>query len=327
MPTIRVSVAGPNSLLGQHLLARLVDDPDVEIVSLHDQLAATASPRLSDSRHWNVEPEIANRLSQIPLLPPEAPALAPVLLSFLPDEGACRIEAQHLERGTRVITHCEYARLAVPLVLPAGGMTSCKAQHLATPNCTTAISAQVLRALHNDHGVAGATITTLQAISGTDLPGIAAHEVHDQVVGHLEGEANALSRELGVIFDNSFAVDAFATRVPVWRGHTITMAIRLHNHSNAAAVRATLTKAEHLRVGTLPTGRDRFSQNAPLATITNVRDGSQGVLLVLKADNLEMATTGLMQWALHAYATNGLTTGSKGSIVRTQTLEGHSEKC
>lgn len=314
MTTTRVSIAGPNSLLGQHLLARLLDDPNVEIASLHDRLATTATPRLSDSRQWNVDPEVANRLSGIPLLPPEAPALAPVLLSFLPDDGARQIEAEHLERGTRVITHCQYARLAVPLVLPAGDTINLNAQHLATPNCTTAICAQVLRALHNAHGVTGATITTLQAISGTDLPGMTAHAIHDQVVGHLDGEASALSEELGAIFNDAFKVDAFATRVPVWRGHTITMAVRLDNHSNAAAVRATLSKANDIAVSALPNSRDRFSQDAPIAAVTNIRDGAHGVLLVLKGDNLEMATTGLMQWALHSIGSPN----STDSIAQTE---------
>jgi aspartate-semialdehyde dehydrogenase len=298
-----VSVAGANSLLGQHLLARLVNDPYVRILSLHDRLAGGESVNISDSQHWNVDPEIANRLISVPLLPPEAPALASVLLSFLPDDGAQEIEAQHLARGTRVITHCEYARLKVPLVLPSVGPKSSAGQHLATPNCTTAICAQVLQALHATHGVKGTTITTLQAISGTDLPGMHAHTIHDQVVGHLEGEARGLSEELGVIFENAFVVDVFATRVPVWRGHTVTMSITLKNHADAAAVRATLFATEGIAVSSLPTGRDRFSSDSSLATVTNIRDGAQGVLLVLKGDNLEMATTGLMQHALHSLGT------------------------
>lgn len=301
MRTKRVSISGVNSLLGQHLLARLENDSDVEIVSLHDRLANGENVQICDTRLWNVDSEMVKHISGIPLLAPEAPALAPILLSFLPDDGAQEIEAQHLARGTRVITHCEYARLSAPLVLPGAGTMNSTAQHLATPNCTTAICAQILHTLHNAHGVTGTTITTLQAISGTDLPGIAAHTIHDQVIGHLEDEARGLSKELGVIFNDTFAIDAFATRVPVWRGHTITMSIGLGNQANAAAVRATLTEAKDIAVSELPTGRECFSPDAPIATVTNIRNGAQGILLVLKGDNLEMATTGLMQWALHNF--------------------------
>jgi aspartate-semialdehyde dehydrogenase len=297
-----ISVAGANSLLGRHLLSRLVSDTKVKILSLHDRLAGGENNDISDSQHWNVDFEVAKRLTSVPLLAPGAPALAPVLLSFLPDDGAQEIEAQHLARGTRIITHCEYARLTVPLVLPNVEPRLSTVQHLATPNCTTAICAQILQALHKIHGVTGATITTLQAISGTDLPGMAAHTIHDQIVGHLESEAKGLSEELALIFNDVFKVDAFATRVPVWRGHTITMSIGLSDQADAAAVHTTLMDAKGIAVSGLPTGRDRFSPDAPIATVTNIRDGAQGVLLVLKGDNLEMATTGLMQWALHNFS-------------------------
>lgn len=304
MTPICVSIAGVNSLLGQHLLARLVDDPTVKIASLHDHLARSENAKLYDSQQWSVDTDVAKRLSDVPFLTPEAPALAPILMSFLPDEGAQDIEAQHLARGTRVISHCEYARLKAPVVLPINDAINSDAQHLATPNCTTAICAQVLNALHGAHGVSGATITTLQAISGTDFPGMAAHAIHDQVVGHLQGEAQCLSDELRAIFGGAFAVDTFATRVPVWRGHTISMSVGLADHADASAVRATLTDAQDVAVNEMPTGRDRFSMHAPVVTVTNIRDGSQGVLLMLKGDNLEMSTTGIMQWALHRIGSN-----------------------
>jgi hypothetical protein len=112
-----VSVAGANTLLGQHLLARLVADPTVRITSLHDRLALEAAS-LDVSAQWQVDENVRQLLHEVPLLGPDAPARAPVLLSFLPELGAQSIEAAHLARRTRVITHCEYARLTVPLALP-----------------------------------------------------------------------------------------------------------------------------------------------------------------------------------------------------------------
>lgn len=305
MTAKQVSVAGANSLLGQHLLASLVDDPNVEIMSIHDQCAKKGIAQISDSLQWNVSPNVLEQLAGVPLLAPEAAALAPVLLSFLPDQGAAHIEAQHLARGTRVITHCEYARLKVPMVLPCGKPVEGLPQLLATPNCTTAMCAQVLNILDVVHGVSGATITTLQAISGTDLPGMPAHAIHDQVIGHLDGEATALSRELETIFDGAFPVDAFATRVPVWRGHTITLSVKLTKDANAHAVTETLRASQDVAVSETPTHRDRFSTHAPVATVTNVRNGALGVLIVMKGDNLEKATTGLMHWTLHHYGCAG----------------------
>lgn len=293
-----ISVAGANTLLGQHLLSRLLRDPGIEIASLHDHLANRGALKIGESQQWHVDPDVADGLSDVPFLAPDAPALAPLLLSFLPDEGADVIEAAHLARGTRVITHCEYARLTVPLVLPGMKPVDKAATHLATPNCTTAICAPVLQTLQAAHGVMGVTITALQAISGTDLPGMPAHAIHDHVVGHLDGEARALSAELGVLFDDAFAVDVFATRVPVWRGHTITLAVTLRDTANAATALATLKAAPGVSIRSGFQGRDRFAPDESVAMIADVRDGARGVLLVIKGDNLEMATTGLMHQVL-----------------------------
>ena len=299
--TVRtVSVAGATSLLGQHLLARLASDPAYRVASLHDRLALTGATSLAGCGHWHLDPALAEGFRDVPLLPPDAPARAPILLSFLPDDGAREAEAAHLARGTRVVTHCEHARLTVPLALPGIAPIDPDATHLATPNCTTAICALPLRHLHDAHSVAHATITTLQAISGTDLPGMQAHAIHDRVVGHIPGEADALRDELGVVFGGAFPVDVFATRVPVWRGHTITLALRLSDGADAAAVARTLSDVPGLALTGLPDGRDRFAPDAPLTTVTTIRDGADSVLLVLKGDNLEAATTGLMHAILRA---------------------------
>ncbi|MFT7058229.1 MAG: aspartate-semialdehyde dehydrogenase [Pseudorhodobacter sp.] len=141
----------------------------------------------------------------------------------------------------------------------------------------------------------------MQAISGTDLPGMPAHMIQDQVVGHLVGEAEALCYELDVLFGGAFPVEAFATRVPVWRGHTITMAVRLIDGADAATVMQTLTGMPNVALG-LPTHRDRFSPDVPLATIGAIRDAAGTVLMTLKGDNLEAATTQLMIGVLDALA-------------------------
>lgn len=295
-----VSVAGANSLLGQHLLARLSQDQSIRVASLHDRLGQDSQSSLLDSDQWQVEPEVAQAFSHVPLLAAEAPAMAPILLSFLPDDGAAEIEAMHLARGTRVITHCEHARLTVPLALPDILDLDPEAAHLATPNCTTAICALPLHCLHVVHGVTGVTITALQAISGTDLPGIAAHAIHDCVIGHLAGEADALSDELSIIFDKAFPIDAFATRVPVWRGHTITMSVRLADKADRIAVADTLAGVAGIAVTELPMQRDHFPPDAPMATVISLRDCADGVMMVLKGDNLGAPTTGLMQSVAHA---------------------------
>lgn len=295
MPLKRVSVAGACSLLGQHLLAKLHEDTDFIVESLHDNQATASGQSLTEVQSWQVAPELQTAYAQVPFLSADAPARAPVLLSFLPDDGSAETESAHLARGTRVVTHCEYARLTVPLIMPDVTAPHADAMHLATPNCTTAMCALPLYHLHKAYGITGVTITALQAISGTDLPGLAASAIHDQVIGHLPGEADALSSELSVLLGDTFPINTFATRVPIWRGHTITLSIDLKGQPDLKQISATLGDTPEIALTGTPIGRDRFSAATPLTTITDIRKSATGVLLVIKGDNLEAATTGIMQ--------------------------------
>lgn len=327
MTQVPLSIAGANTLLGQHLLARLAGSKVFRVTSLHDKLALQGVDSIADSQDWSVNPEVAEIFRQVPLLAPDAAAQAPLLASFLPDDDAQRIETLHLDRGTRVLTHGEYARLSKPLAIP-GRLHELDraAQHCATPNCTTAMCTLPLQALQSDYGIATATITALQAISGTDIPGMQAHAIHDQVVGHLPGEADALSNELGLIFSQAFPVHTFATRVPVWRGHTLTLAIELKKKTDLAQVEQTLRAMPGIQLLTpssgLSKGRPLFHPDKPMATVGALRIAadhelglstacatesgthSKGptIMMTLTGDNLEAATSGLMLAALKRLA-------------------------
>lgn len=295
MVKIRVSVAGACSLLGQHLLARLCEDPDFVVESLHDRQGSSTGRSLTDATSWHVGSDVLQTYASLPLFSADAPALAPLLLSFLPDDHAEVIESAHLSRGTRVLTHCEYARLKVPMIMPGVSQAVPQAQHLATPNCTTAMCALPLHALQQAFGVTRASITALQAISGTDLPGLSASAIHDQVIGHLPGEATALADELQVLLGNTFPIDTFATRVPVWRGHTLTLSVDLQRRPEPDEIARTLNAVPDILVTGLPKARDSFAPSTLLATITSIRQSGTGVLMVIKGDNLEAATTGVMR--------------------------------
>ena len=285
--------------MGQHLLARLAVDHSVKVKSLHDALGSRPQNSLLNSQQWQVGMHVAEHYATTPLLPADAPALAPTLLSFLPDDGAEQIEMEHIQRGTQVITHCSYARLIFPLALPGITDFDVTAPKFVMPNCTTAMCALPIHLLHQAFGVEHVNITTLQAISGTDLPGMPAHVIHDQIVSHIPGEVDALSEELSTIFNADFDIDSFATRVPVWRGHTITMSVTLASEADIKSVSNALLQADNLVIKELPVSRDSFSGSAPLTTITNLRVKGRRLMMVIKGDNLEAATTGLMQTIVH----------------------------
>ncbi len=294
MKTQRISIAGISTLLGQKFLERSLQSTEIIVQSLHDPKVQNNTDTLATICDWSGSNETFQAAASLPLLPSDATSAAQTLVSFLPDPVGEDIESLHLAKGTRVVTHCEYARLTAPMVMPGVTQVVGDPPLSATPNCTTAICASPLAQLHQSFGVSRVTITTMQAISGTDLPGIPAFAIHDQVIGHLGGEAEALSQELSILFDANFPVDTFATRVPVWRGHTITLAVDLKVRPDLPAVQAALSGSSAISFQDTEKARRRFPADAPLTTIVNLRLTDRGVLLVIEGDNLEAATVGVM---------------------------------
>ena len=299
-----IAIAGASTLLGQLFLKRITKIPNIKVGSLHDAFAETGAIDISQSEHWRINPEVLAQLSNVPLLCPSDRSLAPLLVSFLPERGTEAFESKHLSEGTKVITHCEYARLTAPMVCPnVLPDPDSQERHLVTPNCTTAICALPLSGIHKAYGIESATITTLQAISGADLPGLHAYQTHDRVISQLDREACALTDELGRIFDQAFSIDVFATRVPVWQGHTITVSLTFNRRPTIAAIEETLRLVPGIRFD-FGGQRTQYSQESerfgdPMTTVTELRQGQHSVLMGLKGDNLGSATVGIMEQALN----------------------------
>ena len=267
-------------------------------------MAETGASDISQSKDPMINSKVLAQLRDVPLLRPSDRALAPLLISFLPELGAEQFETKHLSQGTKVITHCEYARLTARMVCPnVLPDPDPQERHLVTPNCTTAICASPLNSIHKVHGIESATITTLQAISGTDFPGLHAYQIHDKVINQIEREACALTEELGRIFSQAFSIDVFATRVPVWRGHTITVSLTLKQSTSIAAIEETLRLTPGVRFDAGEQGRhyrvESDTYGDPIATVTELRQGQHSVLIGLTGDNLGSATVGVMEQALN----------------------------
>ncbi len=228
-----VAVLGAERYIGQLLLTLLDEHPQFTV----SQLFASddgQEGRYADSVQWLRSERLPETIAGLALERLGAPMQAPLCISVLPDGASAEWDRYYASSGIRVITHAEDLRLAgdVPLLVPelaaerieAGEIT---ARLLATPNCTTTILALPLAVLDRAFGVEALCVTTLQAISGSDLSGLCALDIADNLLPGLAGEEAALQAELTRLFARRFAVSAHAVRAPVHIGHCLTLSMRL----------------------------------------------------------------------------------------------------
>lgn len=230
-----VVVLGAGRMIGQAMLARLVDHPWFNLVALGDLGVPAPDRPFEDTCQWRSCDPMPAPLRHLPHRVGNAAALGDLaepdrlVLSVLPDGQSAETDRACATAGARVVTHAEDLRLAtdVPLVIPE--LTECvpDAAMLATPNCTTVLLALALLPLRHVADIEAVTVTCLQSVSGADIPGPPAIEMLDSVCPHLRGEELALERETGRLFDNGFSVSAQAVRVPVRVGHTLLVSSKL----------------------------------------------------------------------------------------------------
>jgi aspartate-semialdehyde dehydrogenase len=108
---------------------------------------------------------------------------------------------------------------------------------VTNPNCSTVFLSIALAALRQ-FTPTGASVTTLQAVSGAGYPGVASLDILGNVVPFISGEEEKLERETrkilgifrnGQIEPHPVVVSAQTTRVPVANGHTEMIGVRFEN--------------------------------------------------------------------------------------------------
>ncbi len=307
-----VAILGACRLMGQHLLRRLDRHPYLKVTALHDH-AGDGLGRYGDRVDRQLPQQYLKAYESLHVHPETVTAGTDLTLSVLPDEGSAEIERIHAQSGSIVITHAEEHRLAsrVPLVAPGKNhdVLASDAGVFATPNCTTMMLALPLHALHEAFGIEAAVVTTMQSVTGSDLPGLHWSQIFDTAICNLAGEVRALEGELQRLFAGHFPVSAMCARVPVSVGHAITVSLKLSSAPNPAKVSDCLAAfAPCPQQASTPTsiavlaGQNRPSQTKDVHTNDGMALSIGGigpcpvntVRFYIVGNNLEAATTGAL---------------------------------
>jgi aspartate-semialdehyde dehydrogenase len=186
----------------------------------------------------------SNDTRNLTVLPTEVGALGDVDLVFspLPTEAAKGLEPELARAGYSVITDASPHRMdrTVPLIVPEVNAAHLaliaeqkkekgwKGALVATPNCTAAGLALVLKPIHENLGLKRVIVSTLQAVSGAGYPGVPSLDILDNVIPYIKDEEEKVETEplkmLGDVTGNRvsparFDISAMVHRVATTDGH------------------------------------------------------------------------------------------------------------
>jgi aspartate-semialdehyde dehydrogenase len=165
-----------------------------------------------------------------------------LVFSPLPTDAAITLEPQLAAAGYNVITDASPHRMEkdVPLMIPEVNpdhlslisrqreSRKWKGSLVATPNCTAAGLALVLKPLHDRLGIKRVIVSTLQALSGAGYPGVASLDILDNVIPYIRDEEEKVETEPlkmlgkldgGLVSPAGFDISAMVHRVATSDGH------------------------------------------------------------------------------------------------------------
>ena len=273
---IKVGVLGATGLVGQLFVEYLLDHPWFEIGQLTGS-DRTIGQRYGTAVDWLCESELPDRVADIVVEESRPREGVELVLSALHRDAALAIEPLYAASGIPVVSNASAFRMesGVPLIIPevngshlqevrqntSGGFI------VTSPNCSTIGLASALAPLERAFGIEHLHVTTMQALSGAGVPGVAAMHATANVIPYIGSEEDKLESEpqkiLGLFTGDAepadFAVSAQCNRVPVVDGHLCAVSVRLRSPVRVEDVRRIMSDFRgELDAEVLPTKPSQF---------------------------------------------------------------------
>lgn len=258
MDRINVGVIGATGIVGQNYLRLLNGHPWFRVTHV------SASPRSAGQRYaeavgrrWAMDEPIPQEITNLTVARAEdvqtAKASCALVFSALgmDKQAVCELEEEYASSGLPVVSNNSAHRDTedVPVLIPEVNphhTAIIPAQRerrgwsegfiVAKPNCSLQSYLPPVHALMAaGYPIDSLFVSTMQAISGAGYPGVSSLDMVDNVVPFIEGEEEKTEREplkiLGTIDDGRFvdddslAISAHCSRVPVIDGHTACVSL------------------------------------------------------------------------------------------------------
>jgi aspartate-semialdehyde dehydrogenase len=350
----RAGVLGATGVVGQRLVSLLADHPWFELTEVAASERSTGKC-YAEAVRWHVDTPIPVAARELVIKGLEPALDCDFVFSALDSSVAGAAEEDFARAGYPVVSNSKNHRMDadVPLLIPevnAAHLDAIPLQQknrgydsgfiVTNPNCSTAGLALVLKPLADAFGLERIFVVTLQAVSGAGYPGVAAMDIHSNVVPFISGEEEKMETEpqklLGKWNGAQFVgaglgLSAHCNRVPVLDGHLECVSLSLKKIASLGEVREALRTFEvSPEVAALPSAvrhpvvvldqsdrpqprRDVNAGNGMAAVVGRVRECPLlDVKLTLLSHNLVRGAAGAALLNAELLASRGLLKASVG---------------
>ncbi|HXY56776.1 MAG TPA: aspartate-semialdehyde dehydrogenase [Nitrososphaerales archaeon] len=238
-----VAVLSATGMVGQRYVSMLSNHPFFRVATVTGQ----SSVGKKYGQALTAGLPISAEVQRLPVRPTSVGALgdADLVFSPLPTEAAAVLEPEFVKAGYNVITDASPHRMdrMVPLVVPEVNPTHLalvdrqkkqgwRGSLVATPNCTAAGLALVLKPIHESLGLKRVIVSTMQAVSGAGYPGVPSLDILENVIPFIKDEEDKVEKEplkmlgdvnTGGVAPARFDISAMVHRVPTIDGHLESM--------------------------------------------------------------------------------------------------------
>lgn len=251
MKRFKAGILGATGAVGQKFICLLENHPWFQITALGAS-ERSAGKSYAGATRWIESKPMPRAAAGFEVRPCEAGRFEDVdfVFSGLDSSVADEIESEFAAAGIPVISNAKNFRMheQVPLLVPEVNpdhiqliphqrfSESGQGWIVTNPNCVVVPLVMALKPLHDEYGVKSVVLTSLQAISGAGYPGVPSLDILGNVIPFIGGEESKIETEplklLGTlegdsIRQESFPIQATATRVPVRNGHLLAVSASL----------------------------------------------------------------------------------------------------
>ncbi len=234
-----VVVLGASGIVGQMCIALLENHP---LFELRECVASEQrnGQSYAETVEWQLGGQLPSCAQQLRFIGRDE-IQSKWVISCLPTDIARVWEKDLRQKGHHISSNASASRMDpdVPLIISEINPQQIElilsqknpGKLVTNPNCAVVMLSFGLNALLAHREIENISVTTLQAVSGAGLPGVASFSILGNSIPHIGGEEIKICQEPLKIFqglrNKDWSISAQVHRIPVLHGHTISAEVQV----------------------------------------------------------------------------------------------------